>query len=186
MANKIPLNLYKRVTKEMSRRPQLVYKAPKDVASTIISFLGTNTTDKNRTMFLSLTSAQEKFVTLFDYELQPFEFTNLLPSKMILMEDDGIEVVTDIEDTASINDEGLFWLYRVPTQSSSAVAQINLRVLSPTEVTINWGDADSDYSSTVIGDDTLQNVSVVFVNNPLETGVNVTLSILESINTQNA
>ena len=185
MANKTPLNLYKRVTKALSRQPRLVYTAPENVASTIISFLGTNTTNNNRSITLSLTSVQEEFITLFDYKLQPLEFVNLLPSKIILMENDCIEVITDVEDTASIDDEGLFWLYRVPTQSTSATAELKLRVLSPTQVTINWGDADTDYSTTVTGNNITQNVSIVFVNNPLETGVNVTLSILESINSQN-
>ena len=189
MANKTPLNLYKRVTKALNRQPRHVYTAPENVASTIISFLGTNTTNNNRSITLSLTSAQEEFITLFDYKLQPFEFVNLLPSKIILMENDGIEVITDVDDTASIDDEGLFWFFSVPIQSSSATAELKLRVLPPTQVTINWADPVeglSDFSTTLPVSNLTQNVSIIFANNALETGVNVTLSILESINSQNA
>lgn len=186
MANKTPLSLYKRVTKELTRRSQHIYTAPENVASTIISFLGTNTTDKNRSITLSLTSAQQNYVTLFDYELEPLEFTNLLPSKIILTENDSIEAITDVESSATINDEGLFWLYTIPTQSSSGTAELRFRVLSPTEVTFNWGDIETNYTTTLIGNNLTQNVSIAFVNNGLATGVNITLSILESNNSQNA
>lgn len=186
MANKIPLNLYKRVSKKLSTESQIVYTAPENVASTIISFLGTNTTDENRLITLSLSSAQEEFVTLFDYKLQPLEFTNLLPFKIILTENDKIVATSDVEDNALINDEGLFWLYDIPTQNTLTNVQLQLQVLPPTQVIINWGDTGTNYTTTVLGNNITQNVLITFVNETLETGVNVTLSILESNNSQNA
>ena len=148
MAEKIPLNFYKRITKPLKRVPETVYKAPLNKASTIISTLGTNTTDKDRFITLSLSSADtdQSFVAFSNIPLEPRDYINVIPSKIVLGENDEIVASADIEDLATINDPGLFWLYDLPTDVTEVSLQLD--IAPPAEVTVNWGESDFRNSAT--------------------------------------
>jgi len=139
MAEKIPLNFYRRVSKKLKRVPESVYTTPSNRASTIISSIGSNTTNENQYVNLSLSSTNtgEGFVTLQDIPLQPLEYTNLLPSKLVLAEGDEVVASADIEDLANINDLGLFWLYDLPTTLTNVSLQTEFT--NSTQITADFG-----------------------------------------------
>jgi hypothetical protein len=142
MAEKIPLNFYRRVTKKLKRSPESIYTAPSDRASTIISSIGSNTTNENRSISLSISSADsnETFLTIPNIPLDPLEYNNLLPSKLVIGEGDVIVASADIDDLATINDPGLFWLFDIPTGITNIDMQLG--ITSPAQVITNWGSTD--------------------------------------------
>ena len=181
MAERIPLNLYKRVTKTLTRVPQLIYTAPPKRASTIISALGSNITNENKRLTLALSSTEGSFNILSDTVLEPLDYVNLLPSKIVLSENDSIVITTDIfKDLATINDEGLFWLYDIPTEPTNI--DLQLRVQAPTQIIIDWGTIDGTSNTTLTGNNTNQDIPFYY-NESIETGTSINLSILESNNT---
>jgi hypothetical protein len=161
MAEKIPLNFYRRVTKKLKRSPESIYTAPSDRASTIISSIGSNTTNGNRSISLSISSADtsETFLTIPNIPLDPLEYNNLLPSKLVIGEGDVIVASADIDDLATINDPGLFWLFDIPTDITDVDMQLG--ITSPAQVITNWGSTDyriritnenfDEWSAPVIG-----------------------------------
>ena len=182
MAERVPLNLYKRVTKTLTRVPQLIYTAPPKRASTIISALGSNITNENKRLTLALSSTEGSFNILSDIVLEPLDFVNLLPTKLVLSENDSIIITTDIfEDLATIDEEGVFWLYNIPTEPTNV--DLQLQVQTPTQVIIDWGTINSTSTTTLTGNDTNQDVPFYY-NESIETGTSINLSILESNNTQ--
>jgi hypothetical protein len=198
MAEKIPLNLYKRITKKLKRIPEQVYNAPLNRASTIISVIGSNITSKDRFLSLSLSSANinEEFLTVPNIFFRPLEYNSVLPSKIVITENDEIIGSADIEDKATINDEGLFWLYDVPTTITEVGIQIGFT--QSTSITADFEVGDIPYNQRLINSNfgpfvsaestflsltSFVPVSYVYdLSN--ETDVNITLSILESNNTQ--
>lgn len=138
---KVPLNLYKRVTKSLKRIPEIVYTSPFGRASTFISIIGSNTTNKFRTVTLSFSSNSSENVIVPDVALEPQEYNNFLPDKTVVTAGEAIVAVADIEDKATINDQGLFWLYDLPVTITETSLQ--LEISSPTRVTVDWGAIDS-------------------------------------------
>ena len=182
MAERVPLNLYKRVTKTLTRAPQLIYTAPPKRASTIISALGSNITNESKRLTLALSSTEGSFSILSDIVLEPLDYVNLLPTKIVLSENDSIIITTDIfEDLATINDEGLFWLYDIPTEPTNVTLQSEVQ--TPTQIIIDWGTIDGTSTTTLTGDGINQDASFYY-NESIETGTSINLSILESNNTQ--
>ena len=141
MATKVPLNFYKRITKPLKRVPEIIYTAPVDRASTFISVIGSNTTNKLRTVTLSFSSGNIENVIVPDITLEPKEYNNFLPDKVVTTEGENVVAVADIEDLATINDQGLFWLYDLPVTITETSLQ--LEISSPTRVTVDWGAIDS-------------------------------------------
>jgi hypothetical protein len=186
MAERIPLNLYKRVTKNLKRGvPEQIYKTPLDRASTIISAIGSNITNGSYLLSLSLSSADtnETFLTIPNITLEPLEYNNLLPSKLVIGENDEIVGIVDIEDKVTINDPDVFWLYDIPSTLTEVSLLINFDTIS-TNIIIDWGI--NNIPNTSSGQSTLSSETpVTYVYDLLdESNTIITLSILESNNTQ--
>jgi hypothetical protein len=100
MAEKIPLNLYKRVTKKLKITQEPIYTVPVNQATTLISTIGSNNTNGTSVINLSLSSTDipNGFTILQDISLQPLEYTNILPSKLVLKEGDTIIASANVDD----------------------------------------------------------------------------------------
>ena len=182
MAERIPLNFYKRVTKKLTRTPQSIYTTPPDRAGIIISTLASNITDEYRYISFSLSSAGETFAAILsNTELEPLDYVSLLPSKIVLKENDFIIANVETDNLTTINDEGLFWFYDIPTEPTNIA--LVLQIKQPTEVTIDWGVMNSNETTTLVGNGSEQYVSFYYDDSD-QVGTNITLSILESNNTQ--
>ena len=116
MAEKIPLNLYKRITTPLLRIPEVVYTAPSDRASVILNTFTNNNTNDNRFVTIALLNQTQDNVTFLNrFPLGQRDVVNLTPQKIILGEQDQIIASADIEDVTNFEDSATFWEFNLPT-----------------------------------------------------------------------
>jgi hypothetical protein len=183
--SKVTINLFKRITTSMLRSGSAVYTVPFDRAGIILNALTTNSTNSNRYITIGLLSGgQNNSILLNRFPLDNKEVINATPYKVILEEGDSFFVSADIEDITSFSDPETFWEFNLPI---SAITFDNFQIdfTTGTQVTADFGTGDISLSSetSLVPLTSFNPVSFTYdLTN--ETGTNVTLSILEAINTQ--
>jgi len=175
---RIPLNRYKRFTSTLDPVFKTVYKGLPKRANTIVTAIVSNISNTSHkvTLSLSSTNVDDNHVLLTDYLLQPLECGSILPFKLVLTEESSIEALADIEDLVDSDDSDTFWHYTIPLTSTSLDMQLSMS--SPASAVIDWGTQTSSVS-TVTGTTLTR-----FTYLPYPVPVNLTLSILETNNTQ--
>lgn len=175
---KIPLNKYKRFTSTLGPASKTVYKGLPKRANTVVTAIASNISNSKHILTLSLSSADanDDHVLLTDYLLEPLECISILPFKLVLTEEGSIQALADIQDIVDADDVDAFWHYTMPLTNTSV--DLQLSISPPASVVINWG-TQSFNISTVTGTTTTQ-----FTYQPYPVPVNLTLSILETNNTQ--
>ena len=175
---RIPLNRYKRFTSTLDPVLKTVYKGLPKRANTIVTAIVSNISNSNHKVTLSLSSANvnDNYILLTDYLLQPLECSSILPFKLILTEESSIEALADIKDLVDSDDSDTFWHYTMPLTSTSVDMQLSMS--SPTSAVINWGTQTSSVSTVT------STITTQFTYLPYTVPVNLTLSILETNNTQ--
>jgi hypothetical protein len=177
MAERVPLNRYKRVTAPLTRELSAVYTVPNNRAGIIINALVNNNSNENRTITVTLTSGLSGQVILNNFPLEVKDVINIFPNKLILTEFETLAISTDFgEDLYNFNNADAFWQFDIPTNTVTVSNVIfGLNTLTGT-ASANWGNNTATVGLTSL---VPNNFSYTFAN---ATGVNATLSILEAIN----
>lgn len=150
---KVPLNLYKRVTTPLSRLGSSIYTTPANVASIVLNTFTNNNTNNNRYVTLSLSSVSQGNISFLNrFKLDSRDVINITPEKVVLQEGDSILATGDIEDITSLNDPALFWEFNLPTELTPLTGVI-LNTTSPAQPIIDWGV--TTFRNTVTNEDFL-------------------------------
>lgn len=176
MAERVPLNRYKRVTTPLTRELSAVYTVPNNRAGIIINALVNNNSNENRTITVALTNSLNNQVILNSLPLEKKDVINVFPNKLILTEFDTLVISTDFEDLYNFDNVDAFWQFDIPINTVTVSNVIfDLNTLTGT-ASANWGNntATVELTGSVSND-----FSFTFTK---DTGINATLSILEAIN----
>lgn len=179
MAEKIPLNKYKRITIPLQNTLNPVYSGLVDRANIIVTAIASNISNNFHKITLSLSSINtgNNHIVLTDYLLNPLDCTSIVPFKLALTEEDTVMASADILDLANSEDESVFWFYTIPVTGSNVEMQFD--ILAPTSVVVNWG-TQTPALSPISGSQTVQFTYLPYT----VPSVNLTLSILETNNSQ--
>lgn len=176
MAERIPLNRYKRVTAPLTRELSAIYTVPNKRAGVIINALINNNSNENRTVSVTLTSGLSGQVILNNLPLERKDVINIFPNKLILTEFDTLAISTDFVDLYNFNNADAFWQFDIPINTVTVSNVIfGLNTLTGT-ASANWGNNTATVELTNLVPNTF---SYTFTK---DTGINATLSILEAIN----
>lgn len=175
MAEKIPLNKFKRITKTFLPTAEEIYRAPADRASVIINALTNSTSDKTKTLTLSI-SAQDpntNYILLSAYPIKKFEVINLAFEKLIIAEDDRLIISANTSDASTLaTNPNAFWEIEEPINDTT-LENILFTAASPTIVTLVY-NLDIDLETEV--------ETPIFIIEGITGQTNLTLSILEILN----
>lgn len=184
MANpKIPLNLFKRVSTTLLRSGSAIYTTPFDRASVLINTFVTNNTNFNRFITVELSGTEQPLNTFINkFPLNLKDAINITPQKIILQEGDTLLVKGDINDLATLEqDEDIFWEFDIPF-TNVTLNDLVVEFTNSTQISADSGGGEISFNTNIV--ELTSNVPVSYTydldNN---TDVNVTLSILEAINT---
>lgn len=176
MAERVPLNRYKRVTTPLTRELSAVYTVPNNRAGIIINALINNNSNENRTVSVTLTSGLSGQVILNNLPLERKDVINIFPNKLILTEFDTLAISTDFVDLYNFNNADAFWQFDIPINTVTVSNVVfDLNTLTGT-ASANWGNNTATVGLTSLIPNTF---SYSFTK---VTGINATLSILEAIN----
>jgi hypothetical protein len=178
MAERVPLNFYKRITSSLLRNSVPIYTVPLDRASVILNTFTNNNTDNNRFITISLSGNVTNNVTLLNrFPLHVKDVINLSPYKLILSEGDTIVVTSDIEDIVTLNDPAVFWEFDLPV-SLVNLTDFTIGFTQSTNITADFGTNNLNVTTSQV---TLtSNINTNYTYNLSNgTNTNMTLSILE-------
>ena len=175
MAEKIPLNKFKRVTQSFLPTAEEIYRAPADRASVIINALTNSISNRTKTLTLSI-SAQNpstNHILLSSYPIGRLEVINLAFEKLIIAEDDRLIISFDTPDASTFTtNSNAFWEIEEPVNDTT-LENILFTAASPTIVTLVY-NLDIDLETEV--------ETPIFVIEGILGQTNLTLSILEMLN----
>ena len=175
MAEKIPLNKFKRITQSFLPTPGEVYRAPTDRASVIINALTNSISIRTKTLNLSI-SAQEpstNHILLSAYPIGRYDVINLAFEKLIIAEDDRLIISADNPDASTFaTNSNAFWEIEEPINNTT-LENILFTAASPTVVTLVY-NLDIDLEIEV--------ETPIFIIEGISGQTNLTLSILEMLN----
>jgi hypothetical protein len=180
---KIPLNFYKRITTSLFRSTSGIYTTPFDRAGVVINALVTNNFNKRRSVTFSISGQEQPTVTLLNkFQLEPNDAINIAPNKIILGENDSLLVSGDIEDLNTLENNDIFWEFDLPT-SLITLDDFTAGFTTGVNVTADFGVGNVEsLSSSFVPLTSFVPVDYVYdLDN--STGTNITLSILEAVNT---
>lgn len=139
MAEKIPLNFYKRVTKSLLRVPTTLYTTPPGRASILLNTFTNNNSNSNNYVTISLSSTSQDDLTYLNrFPLTKKDVINLTPQKVITTEGDSFNASADIEDITNLNDPALFWEFNLPTNITT-LDNITFAFTSGSQISADFG-----------------------------------------------
>jgi len=182
---KPPLNFFKRVTTSLTRQLTSIYSVPPlERATVFINTLATNTVNQNRTVTLAISTNNipgSLYTFLNESLLEKLDVKNLGASKLVLGADDVLFAQADIEDLRTIDDPNALWEFDLPF-TVTQLSGLNISFTTNTTVTADFGT-----EGLTVYSDSIPLTSTVPVNFTYDVtedvGVNLTLSLLEVVNT---
>lgn len=176
MAERIPLNRYKRVTTSLTRETSAVYPVPPGRAGIIINALVNNNSNEDRNITVTLSRNLNDLIILNNFPLEKKDVVNIFPKKLILTDEDSLFIKTDFNNISTFEDLNAFWEFEVPVYTAQ-ISGVVFGFSLVTQVTADWGNNTIPVTLTSF---VPSNFTYDFAN---DTSVNITLSILEAINT---
>ena len=139
MAEKIPLNFYKRVTKSLSRVSTTLYTTPPGRASILLNTFTNNNSNSNNYVTISLSSTSQEDITYLNrFPLTKKDVINLTPQKVITTEGDSFNASADIEDLVTLSDPATFWEFNLPTDITT-LDNITFAFTSGSQISADFG-----------------------------------------------
>lgn len=175
MAEKIPLNKFKRVTQSFLPKPEEVYRAPADRASVIINALTNSISNKTKTLnlFISAQEPSTNHILLSAYPIGRFDVINLAFKKLIITENDCLIISANTLDASTFaTNPDAFWQIEEPINDTT-LQNIVFTAAPPTVVTLVY-NLDVDLATEV--------ETPIFIIEGISGQTNLTLSILEILN----
>jgi hypothetical protein len=185
MAEKIPLNLFKRVTEPVLRNTKKqIYVVPNDRAAIFISSIATNTANYDTTLTFSISTQtpDKDHIFVKQTQLDKGEIKNIAVSKLVLVEGDIVNTTGDISDLRTIDDPNAFWEFELPN-TITTLSGLQVSYTTSVLVTADWGVgnlSNTPTTQTLLTNNIPTDYTYNLTNN---TGINMTISILETINT---
>ena len=176
MAERVPLNRYKRVTTSLTRVASAVYTVPPDRASIIINALVNNNTNEYRTITVALSGNLNNQIILNSLPLEKRDVINIFPKKLILTEQDTLIVSTNFGNIVTLEDINAFWEFDTPIYITQ-VTNVGFGFSLSTQITADW---DNNTALVPLTSFVPNNFSYDFTE--VVMGVNINFSILEANN----